>query len=219
MPQHIIVCEGRSEYVYLQRLQSFLDAQAEDWSVPLRFIPKLPVNSDGDENGGGFYTNVTRCYRQQRRENRNSMIVVWVDDDIYVRQDSDAERSNHANYMGKPAGIPDFVFSFHNFEDFLALHLDDAAIQRWHTAFDPAHVAHPLHSVDYLPLFETVITGYRKDDLSPDFITRESLMRLKTNLARPLIPAPADPRFRSFARFLIDQIDAAFPALLAQPVV
>lgn len=214
MPSYIMVCEGFSERAYLQRLQSFLDAQTEDWSVPLRFIPKLPVNSDGDENGGGLYTNVTRCYKQQRKENKKSKIEVWVDHDIYVRQDSAPERRNVASYMGKPAGIPDFVFSFHNFEDFLALHLDDAAIQRWHTAFDPAHVAKPLHSVDYLPLYESVIPGYRKGDLSPDFITRDSLSRMKANLARPLVPTPADPRFGSFARFLIDQIDAAFPRLL-----
>lgn len=141
-----------------------------------------------------------------------------MDDDIYVRQDSAAERRNRASYMSKTAGIPDFVFSFHNFEDFLALHLDDAALQHWHTSFDPAHVAKPLHSVDYLPLYESVIQGYRKGDLSPDFITKDSLLRLKTNLARPLVPAPAEPGFRSFANFLIGQIDAAFPDLLVPPL-
>lgn len=217
MPSYIMVCEGRSEFVYLQRLQSYLDTQTADWPVPLRFIPKVPVDSGGEENGGGFYKNVDKCYRQQRRENGTSKIEVWVDDDIYVRQGSPSETSNGANYMGKPAGIPDFLFSSHNFEDFLALHLDEAAIQRWHTAFDPAHVAKPLHSGDYLPLYESVIPGYRKGALPPDFITKDSLLRLKNNLARPLVPVPADPRFRSFAQFLITQIDAAFSDLLAQP--
>lgn len=214
MRSYIIVCEGRSEYAYLRRLQSFLDAQTEVWPVPLLFIPQIPENSDGDENGGGFYTNVSRCYRQQRKDNKKAKIEVWVDDDIYVRQDSVAEIKNRAAYLGKPAGIPDFVFSFHNFEDFLALHLEDAAIQAWHTAFDPDHVAKPLHSEDYMPRFGSVLPGYEKGSLDPDFITHESLLRLKANLSTPLVPAPADPRFQSFARFLIDQIDAAFPTLL-----
>jgi hypothetical protein len=215
MPSYIMVCEGRSEFVYLQRLQSFLDSQASGWNVPLNFIPKIPANPDGDESGGGFYTNVTRCYRRQRNENKKLQIEVWVDDDIYVRQGSARERKNRESCLGKPIGIPDFLFSFHNFEDFIALHLDDAAIECWHTSFDTAHAAHPLHSVDYLPLYDSVFPGYRKGDLPPDFITRESLLRLKANLDRPLIQPSDDPRFRSFARFLIEQIDAAFPALLA----
>jgi len=219
MPSYIMICEGFSERAYLQRLQSFLEAQTGEWPVPLLFIPRISVGTDGSEQGGGFYKDVVRCYKAQRRSNPHTSIEVWVDDDIYVRQDSAAERSNRARYMGKPAGIPDFVFSFHNFEDFLVLHLDDAAIQRWHTAFAPAHVARPLHSGDYLSLYKSVIPEYRKGDLSSDFITRESLLRLKANLARPLVSMPADPCFRSFARFLIEQIDAAFPALLVQPVV
>ena len=215
MLQYIIVCEGRSEFVYLQRLQSFLESQTGGWCVPLRFIQKLPTNADGDENGGGFYTNVTRCYRQQRKDNKKANIEVWVDHDIYLRQASAPERRNRARYLSKPAGIPDFRFSFHNFEDFLVLHMDDSAVQRWHAAFDSTgHAATPLHSDAYVPHFESVMLGYQKGDLSPDFITKESLLRLKSNLANPLIPAPTDPRFRSFARFLIDQIDAAFPTLL-----
>lgn len=219
MPSFIMVCEGRSEFAYLQRLQSFLDDQTQGWNVPLRFIPQVAVGADGSEQGGGFYNNVVGCYKAQRRSNPRSLIEIWVDHDIYFRQNSAPERRNIARYMGKPEGIPAFVFSFHNFEDFLALHLDDAALQRWHAAFDPAHVATPLHSVDYLPLYEAILPGYRKGDLSPDFITRESLTRLKANLASPLVPEPAESRFRSFARFLITQIDAAFPDLLAPPLV
>jgi hypothetical protein len=214
MPTYIMVCEGYSERAYLQRLQSFLESQTRSFEVPLRFIPKLPETSDGDENGGGFYWNVSSCYKQQRKENKKSKIEVWVDDDIYIRQDSAAERKNRTSYLGKPAGIPDFLFSFHNFEDFLVLHLDEDAKQRWHAAFDSLHIAQPLHSTDYLSRYEAVIPGYQKGALSPDFITRESLSRLKANLERPLVQAPADNRFRSFAHFLITQIDAAFPGLL-----
>ena len=220
MASYIMVCEGISERAYLQRLQSFLDDQTAEWPVPLRFISRLPTSRDGSEQGGGFYKDVVKCYKAQRRSNPRSPIEVWVDDDIYVRHDSARDRKNRASYLGKPADIPDFVFSFHNFEDFLALHLDDDAIRCWHTAFDATgHAARPLHAVQYKPLFDSVLPGYRKGTLAADFITRESLLRLKANLARPLVPAPAEPSFRSFARFLIDQIDATFPDLLAQPLV
>ena len=217
MPLFIMVCEGRSERAYLQRLQSFLDNETECWPVPLQFIPRLPVGGDGLEQGGGYYANILKCFKSERKKNRKSRIEVWVDDDIYVREDGERERENRASYLAKLGSIPDFHFSFHNFEDFLALHLDDAAIQRWHAAFDLAHVSRPLHSQDYLPLYEAVFPGYRKGDVPPDFITRDSLSRLKARLDRPLVPTAVEPSFCSFAHFLIEQIDAAFPSLLASP--
>ena len=218
MPQYIVVCEGYSERAYLKRLQSFLDKMAPEWPVPLQFIPIMAKNPDGTDKGGGNYSNVTSCFRQQRKGNKKASIEIWVDHDIYFRQTSAPERRNRESYLKKPAGIPDFRFSIHNFEDFLVLHMEDSAVQRWHAAFDPAgHVATPLHSKAYMPLYAPVLPGYRKGDLSSDVITKESLLRLKGNLAKPLIPAPADPSFRSFAHFLIDNIDAAFPTLLVPP--
>lgn len=65
MASYIMVCEGISERAYLQRLQSFLDDQTAGWPVPLRFIPRLPIGSDGSEQGGGFYKDVIRCYKEQ----------------------------------------------------------------------------------------------------------------------------------------------------------
>lgn len=215
MPHYIMVCEGRSEYAYLQRLQSFLEAQATDWDVPLRFIPKIPLHPDGSEQGGGFYRNVSSCYKIHRNANKNHLIQVWVDYDIYFRKSSAQERSNRASYLAKPSRIPDFLFSFHNFEDFLALHFDDATAQRWHSAFDDTHHAiYPLHADEYMPRFESVLSGYKKGSLDPDFISKESLLRLKKNLDMSLVAPTQEPHFRSFAEFLIDQIDRAFPNLL-----
>ena len=214
MRHYIIVCEGRSERVYLQRLQSFLESKTDEWNV-LCFIPQTPAKSDGAEMGGGFYANVVKCYKQHHRSNKRHQIEVWVDHDIYFRQNSAPERRNRENYLKKPDGIPNFVFSFHNFEDFLVLHMDDMTVQRWRTAFAHAdHAAKPLHSDQYMPLYESIWPGYQKGDLPPNFITKESLLRLKRNLADPLIPKPADTRFRCFAQFLITQIENAFPNLL-----
>jgi hypothetical protein len=209
MSRYIIICEGQSEHAYLQRLQSFLDSKDENWTQPLQFTPICESTSNG------YYDTVVATYRRQSRDNKKTYIKIWVDADIYVRQDSTPERKNRAKYLKKPTGIPDFLFSFHNFEDFLALHLDDTAIQSWHTAFDSTHAAKPLHSHDYLPLYKSVFPGYHKGIIAPDFITRESLLRLKINLDRPLISPPPEPSFRSFAQFLITAIDTEFPALLS----
>jgi hypothetical protein len=210
MRQYIVICEGRSEYVYLERLQSFLDSQAESWDVPLKLFPKIARNPDGSEKGGGDYKNVITGYKDNRNRNKKSKIEVWVDYDIYLRND----RSNLSNYRSKTTGIPDFKFSFHNFEDFLVLHMANHLIENWHTLVEPTgHFVTPLHSKAYVPIFENIIPGYRKGDLSPDFISKESLLRLKQNIQTPIIRPTVDASFGNFAEFLIGQIDEAYPTL------
>jgi hypothetical protein len=118
-------------------------------------------------------------------------------------------------YQNKPARIPDFHFSFHNFEDFLMMHMEDHLIRTWRELVEPTgHFRKPLHSRDYEPHFRKIISGYRKGDLSPDFISRESLLRLKKSVLSPTIPPPEHPGFPSFAKFVIDEIEEAFPTLL-----
>lgn len=107
MKQYTVICEGRSEFVYIQRLQSFLDSQFAGWSVPLTFRPI--------DNGGGSCGTVITGYKKQRAENKRAIIQVWVDYDLYFRNDKDCM----TRYLAKPRGIPDFRFSYHNFEDSL----------------------------------------------------------------------------------------------------
>ncbi len=206
MKQYIVICEGRSEYVYLERLQSFLDNQSESWDVPLKFLPKITC-----ENGGGDYKHVVSGYNGQYKKNKRGRIEIWVDYDIYLRND----RNNLSNYSDKAPGIPDFKFSFHNYEDFLVLHMENHLIQNWLTLVKPTgHFVTPLHSKEYEPLFENIIPGYRKGDLSPDFISKDSLLRLKQNVQNPIIRPTVDVRFGNFAEFLIGQIDESYPTLL-----
>ncbi len=71
MKQFIVICEGRSELVYLQRMQSFLDQQADSWDVPLKLFPKIARNPDGSEKGGGDYKNVFTGYQDQGAQGRS----------------------------------------------------------------------------------------------------------------------------------------------------
>jgi hypothetical protein len=207
MRRIIVVCEGRSEYVYLKRLQSFLDGQSAGWCFPLQLFP-----TEGGHTTGGDYNHIVSNYKAQRKENPRAKIEIWVDYDLYLRND----RDNRNLYLNKPRGIPDFRFSFHNFEDFLMMHMEDAIIEKWRSLLEPKnHFRTPLHAVDYVPLFQQIIPKYEKGDLPSDFVTAESLNRLKRNTLHPIITTPADSQFSGFASFLIGQIEEVYPDLFA----
>jgi hypothetical protein len=210
--RHIIVCEGESEWAYLQRLQSFLESEPladGAFEPPLRFIVPQRVIVKG-----GSFGQMKSRYNQTRRENRNASIQVWTDFDLYHRNDNRCAE----HYAAKTAGIPDFRFSFHNFEDFFALHWDGAPLADWLHFGSPAGCGHftaPLHASGYLPEIERIFPGYGKGQLSPDFISWASLKNLKSNLAHQPLSNPHNlANIRSFATFLVDQIDRAYPRAL-----
>jgi hypothetical protein len=60
----IIVCEGASEKAYIQELTRYL----EEEDIPLHFIPR-PSN-------GGQYSPVVKKYREVRKENRTTKILI-----------------------------------------------------------------------------------------------------------------------------------------------
>lgn len=158
-----------------------------------------------------FDGKVISGYKKQRRKNKRTKIEIWVDYDIYQRNDNDCMDQ----YRLKARGIPDFRFSYHNFEDFLVLHMEDEKVRKWSESVRlSGHLTTPLHSKEYAEIFECIVTGYKKGDLSPDFISKESLLRFKQNIQNPIIPAPVEVCFGNFATFLIDQIDEAYPGLL-----
>jgi len=207
--RHIIIHEGLSERAYLQALQSFLEKQPLDgWKIPLRFI--FPKNA---RVGNGKCANVLSTYRNVYKENkRESSIQILVDFDTYHRND----QNNQETYQNKPAKIPDFLFSFHNFEDFLALHFETARFESWKQAMQVQnHFQSPLHKGNHLSVFKTFLPSYDKGSLPVDFLTRHALQNLKKNKnALPISPHPAFPRAHSFADFLINEIDSIYPSLL-----
>ena len=131
---YIVVCEGESEANYLTLLNRLLKDKLplppQLMGRPLRFnLPILrEVSTDkksqyaGKCVGNGQFTNMQKAYRKEAKENKGADIIVWADWDLYARNDHDCLD----NYMNKKSGIPDFCFSFQNFEDFWAMHLGHA---------------------------------------------------------------------------------------------
>jgi hypothetical protein len=208
--RHLIVCEGESEWTYLKRLQAFLDDQelpAEAFETPLRFIsPEHAMAKNGS------YRKLVSTFKKKRTENRGLSIQVWADFDLFHRNDQKCA----THYAAKHDGIPDFLFSFHNFEDFYALHFEGETLAKWLKFGSPSgkrHFTGPLHSEAYLREIAGIFANYKKNDLPADFITWNSLRNLKANLAHQ--PSHSNPHdlqgIGSFAEFLIHQIERAYP--------
>jgi hypothetical protein len=209
--RHIIVCEGESEWTYLQRLQSFLEQETADgaFEPPLRFIvPERVIVKTGT------FGKLKNRYNETRRQNKKFSIQIWADFDLYHRNDKHCADL----YAHKSAGIPDFLFSYHNFEDFYALHLDEERLQEWLRFGARGHFATPLHSGGYLPEIERIFPGYVKGGLPADFISWNSLKNLKLNKAQQPRSNPHNLQgLGCFADFLISEIERAYPGLLDQP--
>ena len=87
-------------------------------------------------------------FNKTRKENKKASIEIWCDFDLYHRNDLRCAEL----YAAKTNGIPDFLFSFHNFEDFFALHFDGGELAEWLRFGGPAGLRHfttPLHSEGY----------------------------------------------------------------------
>jgi hypothetical protein len=213
--RHIIVCEGESEWAYLRRLQGFLDDQElppDTFDTPLQFVvPERVIVKNGS------FGKMKSRYNKMRKENKNTAIQIWADFDLYHRNDFKCAE----HYAAKSGGIPDFLFSFHNFEDFFALHFNGGALDEWLRFGGPAGLRHfitPLHSEGYLPEIKRIFPGYGKGGLPADFVSWASLKNLKANLQHQPASNPHNLQgIRSFAEFLIGEIERAYPGHLAPP--
>jgi hypothetical protein len=212
---HLIVCEGKSEWVYVRRLQRFLDSlplPPNTFETPLRFV--------GPEHAAaknGAFGKLLSSYNKARRDNKKARsIQVWADFDLYHRNDGKCAE----HYAAKTEGIPDFLFSFHNFEDFFALHFDGEHLALWRHyggTTGRRHFTKPLHARDYRPEIERIFPGYTKGGLPADFVSWNSLRNLKANLRHQ--PAASNPQnlrgFGSFAEFIIREVDRVYPGFLS----
>lgn len=211
--RHIIVCEGESEWAYLQRLQGFLDDQElppNTFETPLQFIAPARIIAKG-----GSFGKLKSHYNKTRKSNSKASIQIWADFDLYHRNDYQCA----THYAAKTAGIPDFLFSFHNFEDFFALHFEGDVLAEWINFGSPMghrHFTTPLHSDGYLPEIKRIFPGYEKGGLPADFVSWASLRNLKSNLGHQ--PSNSNPHnlqgIPSFAEFLIREIERAYPGKL-----
>ena len=204
--RHIIVCEGESERAYLQRLQAFLDDQevaAGSFDAPLCFIgPEHAVANIGT------FGKIKSTYNKTRTANRGRSIHVWADFDLYHRNDKHCA----THYAAKTAGIPDFLFSFHNFEDFIALHTSGDEFREWLSLGNEGYFENPAPSPEHSELIKKIVKGYRKGSLPADFVTKERLMNLKANLSfQPKSNPHRLQNIGKFADFLVGQLERHHP--------
>ncbi len=207
--RHIFVCEGYSERAYIRSLQAFLDklpVGGDAWGAPLGFIAPNDCVADG-----GHYTQLRKCYLKVKKRNRNVPVHTWTDFDLFHRDDGGCSR----RYAGKGRSLPDFHFSFHNFEDFLALHLDGEELQTWLRFGSEGHFDSPQSGDDCFEWACSVFKGYRKGELPLDFISAQSLRNLKANLHLQPRSNPRDLQgIKSFAEFIIGEVERFHPDIL-----
>lgn len=133
----IIIAEGKSETAYLSRLNRFFREEEIDYVF-------YPVNLSGGE-----YPEVKRLYKETAKNNRRARIEILVDRDIYIRD----EKNAMAYREREKDGLPRFLFSYMNFEDFLILHLSREKALEWsRICRENGHDIIPLTAKEYIPL-------------------------------------------------------------------
>ena len=158
MKSIIVICEGKSETKYLQELNRFLRENSTENSIV--FVHKTV--------GTGHFTEVIKKYRSERKLNKKANIEIWVDYDIYKRN----EQQNCDKYKKKPKGISDFKFNYFNFEDFLIMHFNDDVLNKWKEICKANnHFNEPMKSEKYLKLIQqNIFADYDKSSLTNLFV-------------------------------------------------
>ena len=204
----IVICEGRSELRYLQRLRNFLDQQRRGL-LPFVLIPRVA--------GSGFFDVLCKALKAAQKDitSHYYRFGIWTDYDIY-RRDENKCMTLYRERRAQPSAFPTIRFSYHNFEDFLMLHCPEDHVQQWRGVLaQTLHVTNPLNRKEHLARFQAVFPNYRKGSLPPDFISWGSLRQLKANLAHRIITPPSDDAdCGDFAAFLIDALERAYPGRL-----
>lgn len=165
----IIICEGEcGEVAYIQELNKYF-AQNE-----------ISISLNAKPVGTGYYTEVIKKYRHEKKNNKKHDFYIWVDKDIYKRN----ARKSGDKYLSKTREIPDFYFNFFNFEDFLIMHLEKEEVLKYQKLCDvEGHFDNPMESERYMDLIKNnVFKNYSKGCFPEEFIiNRKSIERLFKN--------------------------------------
>ena len=223
----VIVCEGKNDVSYLNALQRFVEndipllpGQTDPF---LRFIPYPELEGACT----GQYDKIVAAYSSATEIFDSTSVEVWVDADIYIRNEafnSDPSKFNGTEYLNRPSDVPVFYFSYHNFEDFLALHYDVETFQHWKrcvllAADESSNLPHhdsPLPRSEYAPLFQKVFPRYSKKKKVPFDFSVERLSNLKCNLKDPDVQSMSH-LFQPgivFGEHLLDLFDEMYPGLI-----
>lgn len=182
----IVICEGESEYSYIQNINRILHYKS---SYGALFKP-VAVNT-------GYFNEVKKRYSSEFKNNPKSSIIIWVDFDLYKRNDKDCMKS-----YKKKQGTPDFLFSYMNFEDFLILHENENTVSKW-IKLRGDHFEEPMHSDEYLSKFKLIKPNYKKGELTPPIDKSRFEMMLNNLESRKFYR-------NDFGKFLLDNIKQGY---------
>lgn len=185
----IVVCEGDSEVAYVNELNRLL------YRDPFGF-KMLAFRAVCAESG--HFDRIKRVVKTEKAANPSSRLLVWVDFDVYCRNDL----NNRLKYQNRK-GLPDFLFSVMNFEDFLMMHCETPQLKAWtEVCRRHRHFEVPMHAWEYEPLFRDFWPDYQKGDM-PFELTRQRLEQLFVNLEIPDLPIRNE-----FGQYVRDELAA-----------
>jgi len=190
---YLVICEGASEFAYVQELGRFLSEN----DIPLAL-------SAHNVESGNFKT-IRRYCRKFIKGKKNDALVM-LDYDIYFRN----ENGNKDLYRDNKDKLPLFCFQHFNFEDFLLMHYPADLLAHWRAHMEPSkHFSTPLSGEIYLKEFRQFVAAneeelefvvpYHKGDM-PFVLTKEKLRNLFANNTPDALPKSG------FATFLQKQI-------------
>ena len=163
-----VVCEGQSEVAYLASLNRFLNENGIAYHFKSHNLRGVDVDKISRIE--------SRC-RAVKKDNQKQDIYVWIDYDLFRRKGLTPEFVRKRIKSGK------VLFSYENFEDFLAMHYEDSKFKAYYNAcLQKNHFITPLHSAEYLKLINsTIFDGdYDKSklpDLDLDMKTLQMVIR------------------------------------------
>ncbi len=190
----IIVCEGVSEKAYIQELNRIFKEKEYNFKL----VSKI--------SEGGQYQTVINKFKSVRTINPKDKIYIWVDYDLYKRNDQGC----FDKYRDKPKDIPDFLFSKMNFEDVLILHSEKIILDNWlKQCYKRNHFERPLQSAEFEPLFNRFCEkyfniSYRKGEI-PFEMDEEKLLTIFNNIKTKAVPIDSD-----FHKMLLEYLPLDF---------
>jgi hypothetical protein len=171
-----IICEGSSEEAYLQELNRYLR------ECNSRVNIKVYNLCGSGDRVSYLLSKIKNIYKKIRKgERKTPEIFIWIDNDLFLRKKLSKEELELK--IKKLKGILGVKYNYHNFEDFLIMHLPDKQVQNFHKICTlKNHFVSPLSGEDVIKIMQKIIPDYKKGHLPDTFeITTENLNRLNEN--------------------------------------
>lgn len=178
-----VFCEGDTEKNYIQSLNRFLRSEGiSDITLTAKNLNGVSVSS---------YVSKIKQYKPHEL-GYFSDFYTWLDFDIFKRANknkSEIQETIMKISFNKKTLTP--LFNQMNGEDFIILHEDKEAIEKWVDICNKNnHFDMPMTEDTYLPLFRKLIPDYKKGEISD--LTKKRMQSCVKNINETKIPFSSD---------------------------